>query len=219
MQMITPAPSMSTTSASSPRSPGTPVDFKKDDTSMLELALKNMKEENQLLKQELSRLVADLKSLKQERECFKPHVQEEELFHKKRSISSDEMSSLFNIESCEEDDNSSQISTPSLTSNTSSLASSISSLGSIKEDQVLKIDEFLSTSLFEPSTNSISNEEEDKFQPPSMSYLKAKMQKEENEFEFNFLKEESVFKTDASDLFFQTATDKNSIDNEFWNWN
>jgi hypothetical protein len=163
----------------------------------IELALKKIKDENQSLKLELSKLVSDLKTLQGN--------ESEDLVHKKRSDSL--------IES-EEDETSSQISTPSLMSSSSYMTSSTSSLDCIKEEQVLKIDDFLTTSFFETSSNSITGE-----LPPS---LPSKPTKNENAFEFDFLKQESknvdILKNDDYDPLFQGNSNAMDIDNEFWDW-
>lgn len=169
----------------------------------IEIALKKIKDENQSLKVELSKLVSDLKALQEQTPDEDDH-----LIHKKRSES---------VVDSEEDETSSQISTPSLMSSSSYMSASTSSLDSIKEEQTLKIDDFLTTSFFESSSNSITSDF-----PPSLPSLKAK--KTENAFEFNFLKQESmkqqeVMKNEGYDPLFQSVNpDAMDVDIEFWSW-
>lgn len=158
----------------------------------IELALQKIKDENTYLKLELSQLVSDLKSLQ---------AQDDDLVHKKR----------HEVDS-EEDDTSSQISTPSLMSSSSYMTTSTSSLDSIQEDQVLKIDDFLTASFFETSSNSITLNTQD-------SLPKARQVKNENAFEFDFLKQESqhvdVLRNEYDPL---VQSQNMDIANEFWAW-
>lgn len=164
----------------------------------IELALNKIKDENQSLKIELSKLVSDLNFLKQQttNDIHKKrnHLEMEEIDSYKPIIS------FANDES--DDDNLSQISTPSLMSNSSSL-NSTNSLISIKEDQVLKIEDFLNVSYFENSSTTTST--------TINSDLKEKTP-DEQKIEFEFLKNENVFKKNHHDDLFLQVTDEEVIE-------
>lgn len=160
----------------------------------IELALNKIKDENQSLKVELSKLVSDLNFLKQQSTDIhkkRNHLEMEEIDTYKP------LNNYLNDES--DDDNLSQISTPSLMSNSSSL-NSTNSLISIQEDQVLKIEDFLNVSYFENSgTTNIP--------PIDLKPLKQK-NVEAEKIEFEFLKNENVFKNDHGDLFLQVGDEE-----------
>lgn len=172
--------------------------------SPIELALQKIKDENLSLKVELSKLVSDLKALQGQ-----TITDDDDLIHKRR------MDSVLMDSEDDDNDNASQISTPSLMSSSSYMTQSTSSLDCIQEEQhALKIDDFLTASFFEQSSNSITVG-----MPPSLP--STKQIKNENAFEFDFLKNETngtVLKNDAYDPLFQVDQDPMDIDNEFWEW-
>ncbi|CCH45556.1 hypothetical protein BN7_5138 [Wickerhamomyces ciferrii] len=179
----------------------------------IENTLQKIKDENQYLKIELSKLVSDLKSLqqlqkdneKQELHKKRCHSEIEEELHSYKSLVMDES----------DDDNSSQISTPSLMSNSSSTASSVySSLSSIQEEQqqTLKLEDFLNVSFFENSNSNninIKNEEFEIMELPKIEPLESK-----SNIEFQFLKNQNQNEQlNNSDL--KIFKDENNIDSFF----
>lgn len=216
-------PSTSSTTTTSqpqqaqPQQPQQPKKTKKKDVS-IQNALKKIQDENQSLKLELSKLVSDLKTLQSETSQFETSNSSSSSpnsLHKKRNHleMEDELTSYKSLSLFDEsdDDNSSQISTPSLMSNSSSSIGS--TLSSVPEDDVLKIEDFLNLSYFENSTNGTIS-----IPPTSQPIKKPIMGFKKNEqhenIEFQFLKDQGVFKGDK-DLFLEVG---NNIEQEIIEW-
>lgn len=130
--------------------------------------------------------------------------------HKKRNHLEMEELNTYKTLSFDEsdDDNVSQISTPSLMSNSS--VSIGSTLSSVPEDDVLKIEDFLNLSYFESSgsakkehclTPISANLHEDNIEEIGANKIK---RASDQEIEFQFLKDQGVFKGEK-DLFLEVG--------------
>lgn len=208
---------------------------KKDDS--IDSALKLIKDENKQLKQELSKLVLDLKQLQSKHKDTKKrnHLQmerEDSLYSSSSSPSEENYLVRQSTYTSEDDEIASQISSaPSLVSSSSSLNShslllsnSLSSLTSIKEEEAnaLKIDEFLTTSYFDNSSNlnSISNDHQTNV---DQLILKEKLKlinpSTDNDFEFNFLKNEKLINNNNTNNLSDSNLFDIKIEEDFFQWN